>query len=101
MKKTYTRTLMVADLEKATFKLYINEGCKYTAKTAEDLGKEFEVEYTGVTSYDIIEGGVEAEAIEAETDEDGVDEFHEYLVLHFSNGETSTFRNSHVTLFIR
>ena len=30
---------------------------------------------------------------------DTVDEFEEYLILTFENGETSTFRNSHVDLF--
>ncbi len=30
---------------------------------------------------------------------DTVDEFEEYLILTFENGETSTFCNSHVDLF--
>ena len=98
MKKTYTRTMMVQDLAKATIKLFIFEGCKYTAK---DLGKETEVEYTGVTSWDVIEGGIEAEEIESMTDANSIDEFHEYLVLHFEDGSESTFRNSHVDMFIR
>lgn len=98
MKRTYTRTMMIEDLTKATVKLYLTENCKYTAK---DLGEETEVEYTGVTAWDIIEGGEEAQEIEAMTDEASADEFHEYLVLHFEDGTEATFRNSHVDMFIR
>lgn len=95
MKRTYTRTLFVKDLTKATFKLYISEYSKYDPDTK---GGEIKTEYTGVTAWDIIEGGKEAEEIEA----DGlIDEKHEYLVLHFQNGEKATFRNSHVDMFIR
>lgn len=101
MKKEYTRTMMIADLADAKVTLYVYEGCKYTAKSAEDLGEEREVSYPGITGWDIIEGGKEAEEIEAETDADGIDEFHQYLVLHLLNGETATFRNSHVDMFLR
>ena len=95
MKKTYTRTMMVEDLTKATVELFVTEGLKW-----EDP-EEIRVEYKGVASWDIISGGTEAEEIEAETDADGIDEYHEYLVLHFENGNTATFRNSHVDMFIR
>ncbi len=95
MKNTYTRTLFIDDLRKATFKLYITEGLKWEDRN------EKEIEYTGVTAWDIIEGGEEAEEIERETDSNSADENHEYLVLHFENGETATFRNSHVDMHIR
>jgi hypothetical protein len=101
MKKEYTRSMMIADLADAKVTLYVYEGCKYTAKSAEDLGDEREVSYHGIAGWDIIEGGKEAEEIEADTDADGIDEFHEYLVLHLLNGETATFRNSHVDMFLR
>ena len=47
-----------------------------------------------------IEGGKEAEAIESIVDKDGIDENHEYLVPHFSNGITATFKSSHVDMFL-
>ena len=101
MKKEYTRTMTIKNLADANVRLFVYEGCKYTAKTAEDLGKEIEVIYGGISGWDIIEGGKEAEEIEADTDADGIDEFHEYLVLHLLSGETATFRNSHVDMFLR
>lgn len=97
MKRTYTRTTFIEDLTQATVTLYISNATKYEA--SED--DEIKVEYTGVKAWDIIEGGKEAEEIEAETDASGIDENHEYLVLHFENGEAATFRNSHVDMFLR
>lgn len=95
MKRTYTRTLFVENLTEATFVLYLTKGAKW-----ED-SDEIRVEYTGVCAWDIIEGGEEAAEIEALTDESGVDEMHEYLVLHFEDGTEATFRNSHVDMHIR
>lgn len=100
MKRTYTSTLLNPDLTKAVFRLYIMEHSKYDM-TATSEREDIMVTYTGVKAWDIIEGGIEAEEIEAETDADGIDENHEYLVLHFEDGSTSTFRNSYVDMFIR
>ena len=50
MKTTYTRTLMIRDLSKATVTLEIQEGCKYTAKKIEDLGETTKIEYKGIKS---------------------------------------------------
>lgn len=96
MKTTYTRTVFIKDLSKATIRIYMTEGIKWF----KGAGKRIKVEYTGVTAWDIIEGGKEAEEIEAMTDANSIDENHEYLVLHFENGETATFRQSHVDMFI-
>jgi hypothetical protein len=98
MIKTYERTLFISkeELPKTTFRLYLYEGTKYNT-----LEATAEITYKGVTSWDVIEGGKEAEAIEADTDASGIDENHEYLVLHLASGDTATYRNSHVDLFIR
>ena len=98
MKTTYTRTLMKKDLSKVTVTLEIHEGCKYTANKIEDLGESTEVEYNGIKSWSIIEGGDEAKAIEMVY---GIeDEFHEYLIIELLDGKMATFRNSHVDMFL-
>ncbi len=97
MKRTFTRTLFNPDLTKATVKVIIYKHNKYNALDGEGT----EINYKGVTSWDVIEGGAEAEEIEAETDSTSADENHEYLVLHFTDGSQATFRNSHVDMFIR
>ena len=96
MVKTYERTLFVEDLTQVTFRLYISKATKYEA-TEDD---QIEVIYKGVKSWSIVDGE-DAEAIEAETDDSGIDEAHEYLILNFEDGRTATFRNSHVDMFIR
>ena len=102
MKNTYTRTLFVNDLSEVKVIIYITEGCKYTAKSIDDLGEERVVEYNGgLKSWDVVEGGPEAEEIEAYADDSCIDEFHEYLVLHFTDGSMATFRNSHVDMHFR
>lgn len=109
MIRTYTGTWMISNerLQKATVKITVFEQAKYfingnRVTWNEECGEDGkEVTYTGLTAWDIIEGGQEAEAIEAETDGSCIDENHEYLVLHFNNGEQATFRNSHVDMMIR
>ena len=95
MKETYTRTMMIPDLTKATVTLEVFLTTKYEA-----VGHGVEVKYTGVKAWSIVSGEDAAE-IEAESDGSCIDENHEYLILHFENGETSTFRNSHVDMWIR
>lgn len=99
MKSTYTRTLFIdnEELQKATIKIFVHDGCKYTTKTHKILD---EMRYKGLTAWDIIEGGEEAEEIEKGFDASNADEYHEYLVLHFNDGTTATFKNSHVDMFI-
>lgn len=95
MKKTYTWTMMHNDLTKATIEIVVHEALKWEA-TPEDSKW---VTYNGIKAWSIISDEDAAE-IESMTDASGIDEYHEYLVLHFTNGETATFRNSHVDMFI-
>lgn len=96
MKTTYTGTLRYATsekLQKANVTIEIHDVVKYECEEAVS-----EMNYTGLTSWDIISGGEEAEAIENIF---GImDDFHEYLVLHFNDGRVATFRNSYVVMFI-
>ena len=94
MVRTFTRTTFIENLEEANVKLYIYENSKYSG----NIGKETEVKYTGLKSWSIIDGD-DTKEIEETFDE--LDENHEYLVLNFADGTTSTFRNSHVDMFIR
>ena len=102
MKRTYTGTWMMSNekLQKATVRILVYSGNKYSDELTVDQIEEdmHEVKYTGLTAWDIIEGGEEAEEIE----EKGlVDEHHEYLILHFNDGTEVTYRNSHVDMFLR
>ena len=98
MKRTYNRTLLHEDLREATVLLEVYENSKYLAKEKSDLGKITEVKYNNLVSWDIVCGGKEADEIEKDFND--VDNNHEYLVLHFDNNETSTFRNSYCDLFV-
>ena len=96
MIRTYERTLTIESFVDAKVKLYVYENSKYTG----NVGEEREINYTGLKSYSIVDGE-DAIEIESYTDESCIDENHEYLVLNFIDGSTSTFRNSHVDMFIR
>ena len=98
MIKTFTRTMFIEDLRNAKVTVYVTDDVKYNLT---ETSNETKVEYNGITSWDIISGGVEAEKIEAEVDAASIDEYHEYLVLHFEDGTQATFRNSHADMFIR
>ena len=68
----------------------ITDKCKYmpTAK------KRFELQQT-ITGFEVRH----MEPEETHTSEDSIDEYNEYLVLIYTDGEESTFRNSHTDLF--
>lgn len=72
--------------------------CKYKATPAELASPRIGY-FRDILSWDIVSGGPEAEAIEADGDGSYVDDYHEYLVLKFKNGDTATFRNSYVDMF--
>ena len=76
-------------------RLKIYDGCKYTNIT----NKVKEVLYTNIKGFEVVTGE-RAERIISETDGSYIDEFNEYLVIYLEDGNTATFRNSHVDLFI-
>lgn len=98
MIRSFDQTFVLSNenLQKATIRVKVYNANKYT----EDAKLVWCMKYTGLTSWDIVEGGPEAEEIEAKTDASGVDDNHEYLILHFIDGTASTFRNSYVDLLI-
>lgn len=69
---------------------------KYTAD-AQVFENSRKILYTDVEFWEIVSGEDAAE-IEASG---LVDDNHEYLVLHFTDGATSTFRNSYVDMWRR
>lgn len=71
--------------------------CKYTA-SEEVFENSIRQQYKDITNWEIVTDE-DAEALEVESDGSCIDEHHEYLVLHFEDGETATFRNSHVDMF--
>ena len=71
-------------------KVRVYDGIKYN----ENSKKMAEVEYN-VTGFEVKE--IPATEILKVFDE--TDEYNEYLILTLANGETATFRNSHVDLF--
>lgn len=75
--------------------LVVYKNTKYEATTYEE--EPIRVQYE-INGFEVVTGE-QAEAIEAETDASGIDEYHEYLILNLVGGETATFRNSHVDLF--
>ena len=78
----------------AVVELEVYNKCKYMMdEDAEIRRVKFEI-----SSWEIVDGQ-DAEEIEAHTDGSCIDDYHEYLVLHLTNGETATFRNSYVDMF--
>ena len=68
--------------------------CKYTA-AMKDIEEPTTLRYE-VENWEIVTG---EDAAEIEADMDTVDDLHEYLVLHLTNGGTATFRNSYCDMF--
>ena len=95
MKRTYTGTTFHPDLRTAKVELKLYRNNKYI-----DLEPMDRIQYTGVTAWDIIEGKEDAAEIEAQCGPEDMDVHHHYLVLHFEDGSTATFRNTMVDMFI-
>lgn len=82
---------------KVTLDLY--DRCKYTMKEWDDIDSHIKsVKYNDVEAFEIVRGR-QASDLESETDGSCIDDYHEYLMIYFSNGETATYRNSYVDLF--
>ena len=76
-------------------KVMVYDGVKYEA-TSEKVA---EVTYNNIRGYEVVTGE-RAREIENMTDDVSRDDYNEYLVITLNNGETATFRNSYVDLFI-
>ena len=76
---------------KINIKLY--DKCKY----GEDAKVIKDVNITGIESLEVKE--IPASEILRETDGSCLDDYNEYLMLTYDNGEKSTFRNSYIDVF--
>lgn len=76
---------------KVNIKVY--DKCKYE-KDSKVINA---LDFNDIISYEVRE--VPKDEILEEADESCVDDYNEYLILTFENGETSTFRNSYADLF--
>lgn len=79
----------------AKVEVEIHKTVKYF-DSAENLDR---IGYTDAVAWEVVTGKAAAK-IEAESDGSCIDDFHEYLIIYFADGETSTFRNSYVDMFI-
>ena len=75
-------------------KVKVYNGVKYEA-TSEKVA---EIKYKSIKGYEVVTGD-RATEIGLDTYENSRDEYNEYLIITLENGETATFRNSHVDLF--
>lgn len=87
--------------KKVDVEIEVYSECKYTAAKLGHMDvfeNSRRVRYNNLVDWEIV---TESDAIEIERDTDGscIDDHHEYLVLHFEDGETATFRNSYVDMF--
>lgn len=72
------------------------EKCKYFMN-AEDYKNKEDLEYD-ITGFELIDG-VDGMILEKDFDKESRDIYHDYLVLHLTDGDTATFRNSYVDIF--
>ena len=76
-------------------KIKVYDVCKYEA----DSKKVAEVTYRNIKGYEVVTGD-RATEIGNTTDEASRDEYNEYLIITLADGDTATFCNSDVDMFI-
>ena len=72
-------------------KVKVYDRIKYDEKSKKVAEASYEIE-----GFEILNG----EQIDIESFGNDIDEHDEYLVLHLADGNTSTFRNSYVDMFV-
>ena len=73
-------------------KVKVYSGCKYDVESK----KIAETIYNNVTSFEV---KVMTDEEIFSTGFDETDEYNEYAIITFADGETVTFRNSHIDIF--
>ena len=82
-------------LQSKNVKVDIYSEVKYTA-SEEVFENAKTVDYSFCGGFDVVNG---KEAGIENTDGSCVDDYDEYVILYFEDGETATFRNSYVDIF--
>lgn len=84
--------------ETRSVELHMYEDVKYD--TYAKLDKVITYEAGRISSFEVL-SGEKAEEFEKEIDESSFDEYHEYLILYFTDSDDiASFRNSHVDMFV-
>lgn len=84
--------------ETRSVELHMYEDVKY--ETYAKLDKVITYEAGRISSFEVL-SGEKAEEFEKEIDESSFDEYHEYLILYFSDSDdVVSFRNSHADMFV-
>lgn len=87
-------------LKSKTAVLEVYDSVKYFADES-TFNKVCKITYKDcVVGFEVVSDAKAVEEIESDTDAESFDDFHEYLILYFEDGSTSTFRNSYCDLFI-
>lgn len=84
--------------ETRSVELHMYKDVKY--ETYAKLDKVITYEAGRISSFEVL-SGEKAEEFEKKIDESSFDEYHEYLILYFTDSDDiASFRNSHVDMFV-
>jgi hypothetical protein len=87
-------------LKAKTAILHVYDSVKYFADET-TFNKARKITYENcIVGFEIISDAKDIKEIENSLGSEDIDDFHEYLILIFEAGSTSTFRNSYCDLFI-